>query len=255
GDLAADPRARVAHGPPSPGRPPDHRGPHPRRQPGGPRPGAGGGGAERVRGGHRAGRARPDRRPGAVNRRPRDRKSTRLNSSHVPPYTTLFGSSGIWRPIHVHAWHTARLAQVVPLITVARTHDGSLEGRVLVRVEVERSEHGEDTELVVRVRIADREQSIAVPAGVCRTELEVTVPDPDLWWPRGYGDQPLYDLRVDLAAHGEELDTWQRRIGFRTVELDTGVDEDGRRFTIVVNGVPVLVKGANWIPDDCFVSR
>lgn len=164
-------------------------------------------------------------------------------------------TSGIWRPIHVHAWHTARLAQVVPLITVARTHDGSLEGRVLVRVEVERSEHGEDTELVVRVRIADREQSIAVPAGVCRTELEVTVPDPDLWWPRGYGDQPLYDLRVDLAAHGEELDTWQRRIGFRTVELDTGVDEDGRRFTIVVNGVPVLVKGANWIPDDCFVSR
>ncbi|KUP95323.1 glycoside hydrolase family 2 protein [Thermobifida cellulosilytica] len=164
-------------------------------------------------------------------------------------------TSGIWRPIRVHAWNTARLAGVVPQVTVATAHDGTVEGRVLVRVEVERSEPGEDAELVLRARVADREQAVVLPGGVCRTEIEVTVADPELWWPRGYGDQPLYDLRVELAAGGAELDAWQRRIGFRTVELDTGVDAGGRRFTFVVNGVPVLVKGANWIPDDCFVTR
>ncbi|MEY9213206.1 glycoside hydrolase family 2 protein [Thermobifida halotolerans] len=164
-------------------------------------------------------------------------------------------TSGIWRPIRVHAWNTARLAQVVPQVTVATAHDGSAEGRVLVRVEVERTEAGEDAELTLRAEIAGQVGAVVLPPGVCRTEVEVTVADPRLWWPRGYGDQPLYDLRVTLGSDGAELDSWQRRVGFRTVELDTGVDEGGRRFTIVVNGVPVLVKGANWIPDDCFVTR
>ena len=164
-------------------------------------------------------------------------------------------TSGIWRPVRLHAWSTARLARVVPQVTVATAHDGTVEGRVLVRVEVERSEAGEDAELALSARIAGREHTVVLPGGVCRAEVEATVADPGLWWPRGYGDQPLYDLRVGLAGNGAELDSWQRRVGFRSVELDTGVDEGGRRFAIVVNGVPVLVKGANWIPDDCFVTR
>ena len=48
---------------------------------------------------------------------------------------------------------------------------------------------------------------------------------------------------------------WQRRIGFRTVELDTARDEIGTAFTISVNGQPVFVKGVNWIPDDHFLTR
>ncbi|MFC7484013.1 glycoside hydrolase family 2 protein [Luedemannella flava] len=71
-----------------------------------------------------------------------------------------------------------------------------------------------------------------------------------LWWPRGHGDQPLYDLDVVLGD-----DRWHARIGFRTVTLDTGADEHGARFTFVVNGRPVFVKGANWIPDDVFPHR
>ena len=50
------------------------------------------------------------------------------------------------------------------------------------------------------------------------------------------------------------LDTWQRRIGFRTVALDTTPDAHGTPFTLVVNGVPVFVRGVNWIPDDAFPS-
>ncbi|TDQ52373.1 glycoside hydrolase family 2 protein [Actinorugispora endophytica] len=164
-------------------------------------------------------------------------------------------TSGIWRPIRLHAWSTARLSRVVPQVTVAATPEGGARGRVLVRVEVERSDTGEDAGLTLRAEIAGRTAAVAVPPGVCRTEVEVEVDDPALWWPIGHGDQPLYDLRVVLSADGAELADWRRRVGFRTVELDTGVDEGGRRFTFVINGKPVLVKGANWIPDDCFVTR
>ncbi|MEO7589211.1 MAG: glycoside hydrolase family 2 protein, partial [Arachnia sp.] len=52
-----------------------------------------------------------------------------------------------------------------------------------------------------------------------------------------------------------ELDSWHRRIGLRTVGLDTSDDEGGTAFTIIINGVPVFVKGANWIPDDHLLTR
>ncbi|WP_439331905.1 hypothetical protein [Nonomuraea deserti] len=74
--------------------------------------------------------------------------------------------------------------------------------------------------------------------------LALRVPDPEPWWPRGYGEQPLYDLTVRL---GEQ--EWRGRVGFRSVELDR------EAFRLRVHGVPVFVKGVNWIPDDCFAPR
>ena len=38
-------------------------------------------------------------------------------------------------------------------------------------------------------------------------------------------------------------------------ELDTRQDDIGSRFQLVVNGEPIWVRGANWIPDDCFPAR
>lgn len=88
--------------------------------------------------------------------------------------------------------------------------------------------------------------------------MTLDVPDVSLWWPRGYGAQPLYDLEVTLAEDApgaRRLDSWQRRIGFRSVELDRSPDEHGTGFTLVVNGVRVFARGVNWIPDDVFPSR
>ena len=57
------------------------------------------------------------------------------------------------------------------------------------------------------------------------------------------------------ADPAEPLDTWTRRIGFRTVELDTSADDHGTAFTFRINGRPIFVKGANWIPDDHLLTR
>src|SRR5699024_9845980 len=80
--------------------------------------------------------------------------------------------------------------------------------------------------------------------------------NPQLWWPRGYGDQPLYTVEVDLHdADHRVLDSRVRRIGFRTAGVREEPDEIGTSFTVVVNDRPILAKGANWIPDDCFPAR
>src|SRR5690606_16143760 len=51
------------------------------------------------------------------------------------------------------------------------------------------------------------------------------------------------------------LGTWERRVGFREVRVDRTPDGHGTPFTFVVNGRPVFVKGANWIPDDHLLTR
>jgi beta-mannosidase len=89
----------------------------------------------------------------------------------------------------------------------------------------------------------------------CPTLLNLTIPQPQLWWPNGYGDQPLYQVNVSLHQHDRLLDQRQYQLGLRTIELRQNDDQWGRSFEFVVNGVPIFAKGSNWIPADSFPTR
>ncbi|MEU5319174.1 glycoside hydrolase family 2 protein [Streptomyces sp. NPDC021056] len=157
-------------------------------------------------------------------------------------------TAGIWRPARLEHWSTARIARVRPLVTVDVEHGlGVVELAVEVeRTRVEASLDVEATVGGVRVRA-----SLDGASGVVRLE----VPDVRLWWPRGYGEQPLYDVELSLLHGDDVLDVWRRRVGFRTVQLDRLADEHGTGFTFVVNGERLFARGVNWIPDDVFPSR
>ncbi len=169
---------------------------------------------------------------------------------------------GVWRPVALEAWDVARLARVRPAVSLA---DGT--GRVRVQVDIERYDAAAG--LVLSARVAGVESHATVPARATSAVVDVEVVAPEVWWPRGHGGQPLYDLEVDLRGPDDAgaagavsavdvaapLSTWHRQIGFRTVALDSGDDGVGSAFTLVVNGRPLFARGANWIPDDCFPSR
>jgi beta-mannosidase len=160
-------------------------------------------------------------------------------------------TAGIWRPVTLQSWRTARLAAVRPVVDVVGSR-----GTVDVHVDVERADRAARLEIVARVGGA--EASLSLGAGETSGVMSVSVDDVERWWPRGHGEQPLYDLVVTLgeqARPDDALDTWRRSIGFRTVGLVTEDDEHGTSFTFVVNDRPVFVKGVNWIPDDAFPHR
>jgi beta-mannosidase len=149
-------------------------------------------------------------------------------------------TAGIWRPIAIEEWWSARIASVRPLT--------SMDGTVDIHVDVQRTD---DSPMSVVARMGEHEVEAVLPSGADTTVLRIEVDDVDLWWPHGYGQQALYSLEVALSTG----DMWHGRVGFRTVDLVTSPDVHGTQFTFVVNGQQVFVKGVNWIPDDCFPHR
>jgi beta-mannosidase len=82
-----------------------------------------------------------------------------------------------------------------------------------------------------------------------KAELALDIGKPELWWPAGHGEQPLYDATISIPG-----DSVRRRIGFRTLEVITDKDEVGASMFFRVNGVDIFAKGANWIPADALPS-
>ncbi|HEX3017791.1 MAG TPA: glycoside hydrolase family 2 TIM barrel-domain containing protein [Caproicibacter sp.] len=96
------------------------------------------------------------------------------------------------------------------------------------------------------------------PDGVCiydGFETEISIAKPELWWPNGYGKQPLYFITVILDLEGEETQKKEYTIGLRRLTVSQEEDQWGREFSFMVNGVKIFLRGANYIPDDCFYPR
>lgn len=98
-----------------------------------------------------------------------------------------------------------------------------------------------------------QKRSTADKAAFPVTEIEIS--DPQLWWPNGYGSQPLYTLKVLLQKDAEILEQKKYHIGLRTMTVSREEDQWGQEFAIEVNGVKIFARGANYIPDDCFYSH
>ena len=148
---------------------------------------------------------------------------------------------GIFRPIELRAFDTGRLDYV---LVSQKHHDGVVD--VTVRAEA----------------LCDQDHEIWVTldgkrAKVCDGEAVIRVENPKLWWVRGYGEQPLYDLHTELLVDGRVIDTDHKRIGLRTLTVSTQPDDDGKgsEFCFVINGVKIFSMGANYIPMDNLLSR
>ncbi|BBI31945.1 beta-mannosidase [Cohnella abietis] len=84
---------------------------------------------------------------------------------------------------------------------------------------------------------------------------EIIIEQPDLWWPRGYGEQSLYKVEVALCNGDTVLDRKQYKIGLRTLTVNTDADEWGNQFAFEVNGIKIFSMGANYVPEDNLLGR
>lgn len=147
--------------------------------------------------------------------------------------------AGIWRPIFLRTWDTARLENALML---QAHHDGVVD--VTIRPEIA-------GESAWSAEITAPDGEVLTLPETTATEQVITIEHPQLWWPNGLGKQPLYRVTVRLATG----DTRVWRIGLRTMTVSREKDEWGEEFCHVVNGVKVFAMGADYIPEDNILAR
>lgn len=147
--------------------------------------------------------------------------------------------AGIWRPIFLRTWDTARLENALML---QAHHDGVAD--VTIRPEIA-------GESAWSAEITAPDGEVLTLPETTATEQVIAIQNPQLWWPNGLGKQPLYRVTVRLATG----DTRVWRIGLRTMTVSREKDEWGEEFCHVVNGVKVFAMGADYIPEDNILAR
>ena len=161
-----------------------------------------------------------------------------------------FVTSGIWRPVRLRAWSGARIDDL-HIVQDSLSPD---EARLTARFEVLSDAGGA---AMVDIQGPDgiaARQAVTLKPGRNTIELPVTVASPKLWWSNGLGEAHLYTLTGRLVA-GAATDARTLRVGLRTVRVVQTPDADGTSFYVELNGVPVFMKGASYIPNDSFLPR
>lgn len=182
--------------------------------------------------------------------------------------------AGIWRPIYIEGTEMVRIEDM--RIRQAHEADGSVRIRaavtlsgtekvvrnqtaggalnrgasgqagIAVTVTLAEQNPGQVSEPLVEAEAVHLEGSGWMPV----YEAEMTVRNPKLWWPNGYGEQALYVLKVSAHLDGVCVQCEAKTIGLRTMTVSQEADAWGNEFALMVNGVKIFTKGANYIPED-----
>lgn len=160
--------------------------------------------------------------------------------------------SGISGDIYIEFVDKAKISDVL----IEQTHQG---GRVQLNV-VAAIENLSSEQLNFTLKVMHPSGQISEATGNCQTEISasILIESPELWWTNDLSDkkeQPLYTVSVVVAAGERVVDGVEKFIGLRTVTLNRERDEYGSNFQFILNGLPLFIKGANWIPADSFINR
>ena len=168
---------------------------------------------------------------------------------YVWDWTPRVAQVGVWDGVHVQS------GPMLHGLQVGSDLNGQGQGEVSLNWDKQGLPEGSQLEVVLNDRQGKTLARKRLPGkdGLCSlAQLNV-----ETWWPNGHGEQPLYDLTVDLWVEGGVHDTAKFQLGFRRISWAPcrGAPVGARDWICEVNGKAVFMQGANWVPlRTCFAD-
>ena len=157
---------------------------------------------------------------------------------------------GPWQPIRIETYN-GRLADLWADIEV----DENLKtAKITANAQIEGS-HGGKVSFVLSLDGKSIFESVVKVGNGRFAKAEFNLDAPALWYPHGYGAQPLYQISASLMSGEIYLHEVSKKFGVRRAELIQQEDKHGKSFYFRINNVDVFCGGSDWIPADSFTPR
>ncbi len=108
--------------------------------------------------------------------------------------------------------------------------------------------------LIVRCGSYEVSKTVVVPAGekITVNLPEFKIENPNLWWPNGMGEHPLYPVEFSFVNSNGQISD-QEKFSFGIRQTGTRFDKKLRGRIFSVNGQDIFIKGGNWIASDALL--
>lgn len=192
-----------------------------------------------------------------------------------------FTTAGIWRPIHIQGWNNWKLNNVQvtteqltnntafckATCTITADHPATLQLMLLNKPDNKSKKewtlypplsglHPTQKESTIQNKEETIIQnlSLSITPGTHTYQISYPVATPRLWWSNGLGQPSMYNLLLWFQnQQNKEICNSTTAYGIRTIRVVQRPDSVGKSFYIELNGRPVFMKGADYIPQSPFL--
>ncbi|WP_281613498.1 glycoside hydrolase family 2 protein [Flammeovirga sp. SubArs3] len=153
-------------------------------------------------------------------------------------------TSGIWRPVYLEVWNDVKLESV----QIIQENVSKKSADITSIFELESTKDNATATLEISSEaFSTVKKQVTLKAGINKIPVNLKMKNPKLWWSNGLGEPNLYTFDYKVTS-GNSIDTKSITTGIRSIRVLREKEEDGQSFTVELNGVPVFMKGANYIP-------
>ncbi|HEX2937029.1 MAG TPA: glycoside hydrolase family 2 protein [Bacteroidales bacterium] len=154
-------------------------------------------------------------------------------------------SCGIFEPVKLIAWSGARIRNVFVYTDSIKASEAIIQ----IKSELESvKEANYEVEIYVNNQKIDKAQVLKLRKGIQKYQVQISIPNPELWWCNGMGKPAIYELTFVLKRNKKLFDEKKITFGIRKVEFTQLGDSVYSTPHLILNGQPVFIKGANYLP-------